>query len=153
MLVVLVAMLLLSGCGTLGRLNGGEILVSAGDFTEEQLGPNLFRITFRGNVALNDAAASDLSLLRSAEVIVNNGYSYFVIMIPAPGTDASPDEGRSYVFATSPTLIRGTGQYGKFAIAVSLVQGFKDRLSTTRGKVYDAEQLIATLREKYRVSD
>ena len=151
LLFLMAAFLLFTGCATKMSLPEDGFFVSTGNYAEEKLGKNLFRITFRGNTALSDAAASDLNLLRSAEASLYYGYHYFVIMLPDPRAKNRPGDSGNYVFASAPTVTHGSGKHGSFPIAIAMIQGFKDKLTTPFGRVYEAEPLIQTLREKYGV--
>ncbi len=153
-LLFLAATLLLAGCAlkaappTQSRESGA--LVRTGEYADEQLSTNLFRVTFRGNAALSDMAASDLNLLHSAEVALKNGYRYFVIVLP--DTRRTRNGFINYVFAAAPTLTHGSDEFGDYPLAVSMIECFKDKLTTPYGKVYDAETLVQSLRGKYGVT-
>ncbi len=151
LLLLLAAILLLAGCATKTQSRVGGDLVT-GDYAVEELGTNRFRITFRGNVALSDTAAGDLNLLHAAEVALQHGYPYFVIVFPDPRARNSVFSS-SYVITTGPTVTHGSSDFGNYPIAVSMIEGLKDKLTTPFGKVFDAESLAATLREKYRVKE
>jgi len=51
-----------------------------GGYSETQLGENIFQVSFRGNGFTSGERASDFSLLRSAEVSLENGFRYFIII-------------------------------------------------------------------------
>jgi hypothetical protein len=51
-----------------------------GGYSETQLGENIFRVSFRGNGFTREERASDFNLLRSAEVSLENGFRYFIIV-------------------------------------------------------------------------
>ena len=48
-------------------------------FTETQLDKNVFRVSFSGNRYTDSERASDLALLRSAELTLLHGYTYFIV--------------------------------------------------------------------------
>ena len=48
-------------------------------FTETQLDKNVFRVSFSGNRYTESERASDLALLRSAELALLHGYKYFIV--------------------------------------------------------------------------
>jgi hypothetical protein len=74
-LVILFAVTtLLWGCATGYRQQG-----LTGGFSESQLRENIFKISFEGNAYTSSGQAADYCLLRSAEVAMENGFSYFVI--------------------------------------------------------------------------
>jgi len=51
-----------------------------GGYSETQLSENIFTVTFRGNGYTTRERASDFTLLRCAEIAINNGYNYFIII-------------------------------------------------------------------------
>lgn len=70
-----VAAVLLSGCATSYKEKG-----LTGGYSETQLGENIFKVSFRGNGFTSQERASDYTLLRSAELTLENGYRYFIIV-------------------------------------------------------------------------
>jgi len=89
----------LSGCAT-----GYQKQSVTGGYSETQLGENIFQVSFRGNGYTRRERASDFSLLRSAEVALENGFRYFVIVESEKSTNVSTH--------TTPTTSNTTGTYG-----------------------------------------
>lgn len=52
---------------------------SQGGYSETQLKPNSFEVRFQGNKSTDPEEAKDFALLRSAELTLEYGYSYFTI--------------------------------------------------------------------------
>lgn len=74
--VIISALLLtLSGCATPYAKNG-----LAGGYSDLQLSANTFKVSFQGNGFTNPSRAADFALLRSAEVALEHGFKYFVIV-------------------------------------------------------------------------
>jgi hypothetical protein len=48
-----------------------------GGYSETQLDENVFKVAFRGNGYTRQDRAADFTLLRSAELALKSGYSYF----------------------------------------------------------------------------
>lgn len=67
--------LALSGCAT--PYQGRSF---SGGFSETQLSPNVFQVSFAGNGYTSEEKAADFTLLRSAELALQHGYGYFVIV-------------------------------------------------------------------------
>ena len=87
--LILVA-LLLHGCATPYQQTG-----LTGGFSETQLDENVWTVTFKGNGYTSRERATDFNLLRCAEICLENGYRYFMIV-----------EGKEYSkegFYTAPT--------------------------------------------------
>lgn len=51
-----------------------------GGFSETQLNENTFLVNFRGNGYTNRQRARDFTLLRSAELALENGFQYFIVV-------------------------------------------------------------------------
>jgi len=67
--------ILLASCATGYQKQG-----FTGEFSETQLGENIFQISFKGDANTSPEQASDLTLLRSAEIVVEKGFRYFTII-------------------------------------------------------------------------
>jgi hypothetical protein len=66
--------IILASCATSYQRSG-----LTGGYSETKLGENIWNISFQGNGYTNDERANDFTLLRSAEVCLENGYSFFII--------------------------------------------------------------------------
>jgi hypothetical protein len=80
LLLALAAALITSGCAAYGPNN-----FWTGGYTDTQLAPDVFRITFQGSAWSGAQNAQDLAMLRAADLTVKNGFSYFAIMTSAEG--------------------------------------------------------------------
>src|SRR3990172_5158619 len=157
---LLLLMGLLSGCATAYKREG-----FTGGNSETQLGENIFQVSFRGNGYTNEIRASNFSLLRSAEVALENGFRYFAIVESAKGSKVS-----AY---TTPTTSDTTGSaYGSgnyaYGSATTTTYGgqtyFVSKPSTTNtilcfkekpetgGLVFDAEFVARSLKQKYGIT-
>ncbi|MCP5015892.1 MAG: hypothetical protein GY938_11585 [Ketobacter sp.] len=74
-MIILLAATLIYGCATSYQSDG-----FSGGHSETQLDEQVFKVTFRGNGYTRRERAADLSLLRCAELALQNGYNYFVII-------------------------------------------------------------------------
>jgi hypothetical protein len=103
-----------------------------GGYSETRLGDNVFRVTFKGNIANKQAETDDLVLLRAAQVAEAHGFDWFVTSGIAPtGTAAS----------------LATNVVGSPASTVT-ISAFRIRPETST-VVYDARDVIARLGAKY----
>jgi len=66
---------LLAGCATAYQPQG-----ATGGFSSSQLDENVFQVSFKGNGYTDRDKANDYALLRSAEIALEKGYSYFIIV-------------------------------------------------------------------------
>tara|TARA_R110002124_G_C8774391_1_gene500238 strand:+ start:228 stop:773 length:546 start_codon:yes stop_codon:yes gene_type:complete len=73
--ILLVSLVLLSGCSTSYQSNG-----LTGGYSETQLDENVFKVAFNGNGYTGREQVADFTLLRSAELTMQSGYKYFVIV-------------------------------------------------------------------------
>jgi hypothetical protein len=95
-LLPMLATLCFAGCAT-GYHSSGF----TGGFSDTQLAPDVFRISFQGNGYTSADRTQDLALLRAADVTLSHGYHFFGIMNEAEGghTDSFTTPGQSYTSA------------------------------------------------------
>ena len=74
-LTITALLLALQGCATAYQSQG-----FSGGYSETQLDENVFTVTFNGNGYTRGERATDFTLLRSAELTLERGYKYFVIV-------------------------------------------------------------------------
>lgn len=138
-----------------------------GGYNETQLQPDVFRVSFKDNAYTSMDRAADFTLLRSAELAVENGYPYFVIVDEQQWT-----KNESYTTPTQTTTTATANVYGNTATgtAYSTMTGgqtyhtVKPRATNTivllkdkdkdniNGLVYDAQFLIGSVRGKYNIT-
>jgi hypothetical protein len=73
---LITASFLLSACAGSTYQKDGR----TGGYTDTQLSPNVFRISFRGNGYTRPERADELALLRCADVTLLNGFTHFTIV-------------------------------------------------------------------------
>jgi len=76
-IVYLVLLLGLSSCMETSYRSTGSMWTG---FSDVQLAPNKFRINFNGNITDDQNRIRDFTLIRSAEVAIENGFKYFVVL-------------------------------------------------------------------------
>jgi len=74
---ILATLLLL---GLVGCATGYQPKSFTGGYTDMKLQDNIYRVTFKGNGYSSMERAGDFALLRSAEVTIQNGYKYFIVL-------------------------------------------------------------------------
>jgi hypothetical protein len=116
----------ISGCtGTAYQKSG-----LTGGFSETKLGENMYQVNFRGNGFTSRERAADFTLLRSAELTINEGYQYFSITSGESSTDIS--------FHKTPARTRtdfNATTYGNSYTNTAQTYGTA-RTRTTGGQVY-----------------
>ena len=97
--------LALGGCA-LTSATGYQPADSDGGYSELQLGPDLFRVAFQGNLYTSQERVADMALLRAADLALAHGASYFVVLqqlresrsFPNPPFVPSPYASYGYVY-------------------------------------------------------
>lgn len=83
-----------------------------GGFSETQLTPNAWQVRFVGNGYTSSERASDFALLRTAELMLESGFKYFVVL-------DSANQAQAYTFTTpqtaTTTLNANTNVFGNTA--------------------------------------
>ena len=155
----LVLSLFIAGCAT-GYSESGF----RGGYEETQLSPDVFRVSFKGNAYTSMDRAADFTLLRSAELALENGFPYFIIVDEKQWT-----KNETYTTPTQTTTTANVYGYGNTAsgTAYSTTTGgqtynyAKPRATNTivllrdkdgvNGLVFDAQYLVESLQNKYNI--
>jgi len=170
-IVTLSIILALGGCATAYQPQG-----MTGGFSETQLDTNVFTVTFKGNGHTGRDKANDYALLRSAELALEHGYKYFVIVdaqqYSKNSTYTTPTTattnvnantyGSAYSYGNNTTYNANT--YGTATTTVSGGQTYnisKPRTSNTivcftekpEGFAYNAQFIAASLKQKHGIQD
>ncbi len=163
--LVLLLCLGLVGCAT-GYARRGF----TGGYSDMKLQDDIFRVAFSGNAYIGRGRVEDYTLLRCAEVSLENGYKYFIIIDEKSETSAgsyttpvtaqtsgtgfaSGGPGHAYGSYSGTTTYSG-GQTYTFSkpSARNTIKCFKEKpdLPTI---VYDAEQVIRNLKNAYNIKN
>ncbi len=156
-IILVIFAAVLTGCATAYQKQG-----FTGGFSETQLGENIFRVTFKGNAYTSRERVSDFTLLRSAELALENGFKYFIIVdsekYTKTGTYTTPTTSYttgsaygtgSYAYGSATTTTTGgqTYFYSKPRSSNTII-GFKEKPKID-GLVYDAEFIVKSIKGKY----
>lgn len=157
--VLLSLLLFLSACSTSYQSAG-----LLGGYTDDELSPGIFQVNFRGNGFTSATKAKDFTLLRSAEVVLNRGYSHFVIIekdnqtqtsaYTSPGystTDLKRKDFGKYEAETN--YYGGSTTYTTLPSYSYTVKAFRSAPPESRGLAYDARFLKRKLRLKYELDE
>jgi len=150
---VIVLALLLTACATPTKflpLNGfGE------GYTETQIDSNIFRVSFHANEATRADYAEDMTLLRSAEVAQNNGFSYFAIINEISRSDGIEASGVASSYITSPTssfsIGSGISSTSSKPSTTNTIVCFKSKPENVSGIIYNTTFIIGSIGNKYHV--
>ena len=169
--VLLIAAMALAGCATTYQPQG-----ATGGFSEAQLDENVFQVTFKGNGYTDRDRANDFALLRSAEIALEKGYKYFIIVdaqqYSKNSSFTTPTTATTNINANTHGSAYGSGNsvnysgntYGTATTTYSGGQTFhisKPRATNTivcfkekpEGFSYNAEFLAKSLKEKYGLNN
>lgn len=167
-LAIGLASVLISGCAT-GYNKDGLF----GGFTETQLAPDLFRVTFKGNAYTSRERVADFALLRASELCQSNGFPYFAIVAgqsggktesyTTAGTSQTTGSGNyqgtrigsnvlgSYNYSSTTTYQPGQ-TFTMFKPETGLlVQGFKEKPKDIF--TFDAAFLARSIKDRYGIAD
>jgi hypothetical protein len=131
---------------------------SNGGFTETQLAENIFQITFKGNGYTERDTVTDYALLRSAELTIENGFSYFLLTNSQQylNQESYTTPTNTYTTATvygnsihGSTITSGgqTFMISKHSVT-NTIYCFKEKPDNF---AYDARFIIRSLRQKYGI--
>ena len=152
---------LLVGCSTTYNANS---FWNDGGYDEVQIDSNAWRVSFHGNEFTDKERATNFCLLRCAEICLQNGYSYFVIV-----SQDSSEKNTSYTTPTfttptySTTNIIGntayTNTYGAQTFGGQTYHSSKPSTSNEivcfktkpKGTAYNAEFLLRSMKVKYGI--
>jgi hypothetical protein len=156
--ITALASLTLASCAT--QYTGSGF---AGGYSDTQLAPDAFRISFSGNGFTSSDRAQDFALLRAADLTLAHGFHYFAIVNEAQGgsTSSITLPGSSYTTATATGY--GNTAYGSAVttfVPPTNIPVFKPRSGLLircfgerppGGYVFDAQFLSRSLRAKYGI--
>lgn len=148
----------IQGCATSYQNDG-----LTGGYSETQLDDNVFKVSFRGNAFTDAGKASDFTLLRSAEITLEQGSRYFVIIDANSYTTSSAHStpttsstmasvssvgGTSYGSATTTTYGGDSYIITKPNTSNTIII-FKEK--PEQGFSYNAESVYKALAKKYGI--
>ncbi|RTZ13596.1 hypothetical protein EJ063_19505 [Vibrio aquaticus] len=105
LLTYVAILLLLGGCATTYQSQS-----FTGGYSETQLDENVFVVSFEGNGYTTKKRAAAFTMLRSAELTVNNGYAFFAVIDSDSHTINS-----SYTTPTTAHTTANVSGFGNFA--------------------------------------
>jgi hypothetical protein len=137
----------------------------SGGYSETRLAEDLFQVSFIGNGKTSKERVNDFSLLRSAELALQNGFRYFVIVRSETGSTVSSYTTPSYSHTTGSAYQSGrhiysnatTTTYGGETDLISkpdaryTILCFKDR-PAIQDLILEAEFVAKSIRDKYGIS-
>lgn len=159
-LLAIVSIAMLAGCATAYQKDG-----FSGGFDETQLAPNAWKVHFRGNGYTSKSRAESFTLLRSADLTLQSGFQYFVIVSASSDikevsswtapttstTNATATRSGNMVSGTATTTYHGgSTQIISKPSSTNTIVMFKTE-PQGHGLVYDARFLCNSMGAKYQV--
>jgi hypothetical protein len=156
--IIYFAVILMQGCATTYRSSG-----LMGGYRDVQLDENVFKVTFHGNGYTSFERAADFTLMRCAELALNNGYSFFVIIdadsYTSNSTYTTPTQSTTtgsavkigdYVIGSAQTTTTGGQTYNiSKPSTTNTIICFKEK--PTSGFSYNAHFIFKAISDKYRL--
>lgn len=130
---------------------------ASGRYQSTKVQDSIFRVSYSGNSHVSESSASDNALLRSAEITLQNGYKYFVVLDQNTKSDTyvTAGGGSSYTYgsvdkygninAQTTDVGGGVDTYHK-STSTMMIQCFHEK-PKTRSLVYDAGQIQSNVKE------
>jgi len=162
LIYLLVMVILISGCATGYQREG-----LTGGYADMKIQDDIFKVGFRGNGYCGSERAANFALLRCAEVALENGYNYFVIIdeksLSQTSSYTTPVTAQTYGNANvygnsnyahgsySGTTYYSGGQTYFFdkPSTVNTIKCFKEKPENIPTIVYDAKQIRDNLKKYY----
>ncbi len=155
-IVLLALAVLISGCAT-GYQKQGLM----GGYTNMKLQDDIYKVGFRGNAYTRSEKAEDFTLLRCAEVALENGYKYFVTLetkSEVRTTNAWSDTSGSVSGTASNSggfsgTYSGTTYYYAYHKpgTSATIKCFKEKPANIQAQIYDAEQVKTNIKKQYGI--
>ena len=165
-----IVLVLLLCIGLVGCATGYARRGWTGGYSDMKMQEDIFRVAFSGNAYVGMGRVEDYTLLRSAEVALENGYKYFIIIDEKSATSTgsyttpvtaqtsgtgSAYGGSGYAHGSySGTTTYSGGQTYTFSkpSARNTIKCFKEKPELPT-MVYDAEQVARNLKNAYNIKD
>jgi len=149
---VLICVLFVQGCATTYKSIGRQ-----GGYSEIQLDENIFKVSFSGNGHTSIERSEDFTLLRSAELTLNNGFKYFTIVESGNRVSNSTHQTPKTYNTTFSYGVAKTTQVGGYTYNVSkpsstntIVCYNKKPLNTVS---YNATIVEREIKSKYKIKE
>ena len=159
-IAIIIIALFIQGCATSYQKSG-----FSGGYSETQLDENVFKVSFRGNGYTRRERVADFTLLRSAELSLENGFNYFVVIdansYTSNSTYTTPTTSHTtgsaygtgnYAYGSATTRTTGGQTYNISKPSSSnTIVCFKEKPTNTFA--YNANFIYKNIREKYGIKD
>jgi hypothetical protein len=156
-LITIFSSLLLTACATSYQPYS---FIGGGGYKDVQLAENVFKVTVEANGYTSSARASELALLRSADLALEHGFRYFIIGATADhsystsytapkNTNVNVTSNGNTAYGTAKTYGGQTYNFN-FPTPSMTTTAFKEK-PTLQGTIYDAALVSKSLRKELDV--
>ncbi|MBI5574393.1 MAG: hypothetical protein HY919_07580 [Elusimicrobia bacterium] len=152
----LVLCLSLFGCATPYKKSGWK-----GGYTDFKVQDDIFKVGFKGNAKCSLERAEDFCLLRCAEVTIENGYKYFIILDERSGTQTgaytTPATANTHGTSYGGTYQGTTNIYGGQTYIYhkpstrNTIKCFREKPENIPTIIYDAIMVKKNIRNQYKL--
>lgn len=156
--------------GLVGCATGYAKRGFTGGYSDMKLQDDIYRVAFSGNAYIGRGRVEDYTLLRCAELTLEQGYRYFIIIDEKSGISTSSYTTPVTANTTGTGFVSGGSGYaygsyqGRTTYSGGQTYTFRKPSSCNTIKcfreepnlptmVYDAEQLARNLKRAYRIKD
>jgi len=140
-----------------------------GGYSEIQIQDDIFKVKFRGNAYIDKDEVADYTLLRCAEVTLENGFSYFIIIeektdvrtyayttpttAKTYGTVNYPPNVYSTIYSETTEVSGGKTYTYKKPSGINTIKCFNGDPGPIAPIVYDARKVKSYIRKQYMLDD
>ena len=154
----ILALMFLAGCAT--TYTKKSLL---GGYSDTKIQEDIFKVTFKGNAYTDTERTEDFTLLRCAEITLENGYNYFIVL--GGGTDVktgtvyTPPTAQTTGFVSGGVYHGHTSYFGGGVSAyhkptsACMIKCFKERPEDLNVIVLDATQVRDNIKAKYKIEN
>jgi hypothetical protein len=157
-ILLLISMLILSACSSSSGMIGYYPAPYSGSdgYSDIQIDKNMFRVSYHGSADVMADEAEELTLLRSAELTLKNGFTHFAIVDGVSRSDGTQSTGAGVgnaIRGTSMGISVGSSHSTSKPSTTNTIICFNGKPSDFNGIVYDAKFLFDTFSKKFVVVD
>lgn len=135
----------LVACSSYGPAGG-----SGTGYRESQLEPSIYRVIFRGSGNDRYDEVEEMALLRCAELMKQNGYPYFVVLLSSEQSFnqqlAMPIQGRAY--GNTVSFTGGNSVNVQSHTVIKTVMGYKSM--PAQGPILESQKIIDLWAPRYK---
>jgi len=156
-ITLLLVAVLISGCATTYH----QYSWRTGGYSNIKIQDDIFKVRFLGNAKCTLGRVEDFTLLRCAEVALENGYKYFIVidekadkttgMFTSPASAQTVGTSYGGTYRGTTTVYGGQTFFYQLPQLEKTINCFKDKPDNIPTIVYDAEQIRTNIKAQYNL--